>query len=871
MSLEGHAACTFTGANTTVPVGEAAAGQILYLADCTGLTQNTFGVHGVRVFGGGYNLRYVVQPGATVRATGNGGDAFSGAGLSNTTPIPYLEIVNYGTVEATGTAAAGGAQLNENIYQSLIFRNYGVFQATWVAANPAALQKLEWHNEAGSVTKGALIGLELSGPSVLLNNAGLIEATTPQSANSYYTVAKNPFVKPTATLAVSLIGSTSTFNQTAGEIRGDIFAGSGGPTLLNVTGGTINGDTYLSGYDDAVDLAGGTVNGDVRTQNGNDTVTLRSSAALAGLIGTGNGSDTLDLNAANLGAVTVLDGGDDASAADGFVDTVNFNGITAAMDGARLVNWERIRLNAGSQMTLTGQLVTGAGLDAANQPLGLQIDPTSVLRVGATAVDITGDVHNAGTINLQNGTPGNVLTINGSYAGNNGVLRVGTVLGDSSSLSDRLIINGATSIASGSTIVQVVNVGGLGAPTTGAGIQVVGVTGGASMGSATFTLAGGHVDAGAYEYRLNTNTAGAYLSSQTTPSVVVPTDTPPVVVPATPTPPAASPAPIARPAYRAEVPLHTAMPAVLRQGDLAMLSNLHRRVGDEATVSGESPAVRNTTRAWGRVIGGHTTITHGGTTAPESRTSIGGFQTGVDLFADDRWNAGLYFGKLRSDASVRGVYGLNSYLAYAGNLRADTHYLGGYATYANAAGMYVDTVLQYGIQNLNATSVNGQHTNSDGKSLTASVEVGQSIPMTSDWALEPQAQLIFNRQNLDDTQIAGLTTVHRDTANAVIGRLGVRATGDFATRAGLLRPYARLNLWHGFRGTDRTTFAGGAGSTTFDHRKGYTSVEVAAGATLALTATTSVYGEVGSLRQLGGGGQRVKSSMQGSLGVKLRF
>lgn len=877
LSMPSRAACTFTGANTTVPAGEAAAGQILYVADCTGLTQNTFGVHGVRIYSGGFNLRYVVQPGATVRATGNGGDAFSGVGLSNTTPIPYLEIINRGTVEATGTGAAGGAQLNENIFQSLVFRNYGVFQATWIAANPAALQKLEWHSEAGSVTKGALMALELSAPSVLLNNSGLIEGTTVQSANTYYTLAANPYAKPTSTLAVSLIGGTTTFNQLAGEIRGDVFAGYGGAVRMNVLGGTINGDTYLSAGDDEVDLAGGAVNGDIRTQNGNDTVTVRSGTALAGLIGTGNGSDTLNLHGANLGAIPLLDGGDDASAADGFVDTVNFNGITTAMDGARLVNWERIRLNTGSQLTLTGQLVTGTGQDSASQPLGLLIDPTSTLRVGAPAVGITGDVHNAGTINLQNGTPGNVLTINGSYFGNNGVLRVGTVLGNSSSLSDRLVIHGASSVASGSTTVQVVNVGGLGAQTTGQGIQVVGVTGGASMGSATFNLAGGHVDAGAYEYRLNSDSTGAYLSSQTTEVVVPPIVTPPVVTPpgTTPpviSPPAPAPVPAARPAYRAEVPLDTALPAVLRQVDLAMLSNLHRRVGDEATAGDRtSGALRNTTRAWGRVIGGNTTITQGGTTAPESRTRFGGFQTGVDLFADDRWNAGLYFGKLRSDASVRGIYGLSPSSRHAGSMRADSYYVGGYATYANAEGLYVDTVLQYGIHDLSATSVNDRRIGSDGKSITASVEVGKRWPMSEHWALEPQAQLIFNRQSLEDTQIAGLTTVRRDTANAWVGRLGVRLAGDLGTAFGRLRPYARLNLWHGFSGTDRATFSGGAGSTRFDNRIGYTSIELAAGATLALSATTSLYGEFGSLRQLGGGGQKVRSSVQGSAGVRLRF
>ncbi|MDB5828397.1 MAG: hypothetical protein JWQ73_2617 [Variovorax sp.] len=53
--------------------------------------------------------------------------------------------------------------------------------------------------------------------------------------------------------------------------------------------------------------------------------------------------------------------------------------------------------------------------------------------------------------------------------------------------------------------------------------------------------------------------------------------------------------------------------------------------------------------------------------------------------------------------------------------------------------------------------------------------------------------------------------------------------------------------WHGFNGTDHTNFIGPAGSTTISNGIGHTSVEVAAGASLARTATASVYAEVGRL------------------------
>ena len=70
---------------------------------------------------------------------------------------------------------------------------------------------------------------------------------------------------------------------------------------------------------------------------------------------------------------------------------------------------------------------------------------------------------NGGIVSLVGGTPGTTLTVSGPYVGNNGVLRLGTALGGSGSVSDRLLLDGPSASASGSTIVQVTNLGGLGA------------------------------------------------------------------------------------------------------------------------------------------------------------------------------------------------------------------------------------------------------------------------------------------------------------------------------------------------------------------------------------------------------------------------
>jgi outer membrane autotransporter protein len=85
-----------------------------------------------------------------------------------------------------------------------------------------------------------------------------------------------------------------------------------------------------------------------------------------------------------------------------------------------------------------------------------------------------------------------------------------------------------------------------------------------------------------------------------------------------------------------------------------------------------------------------------------------------------------------------------------------------------------------------------------------------------------------------------------------------------------VQPYGRLNLYHASFGDDAATFIGPAAATVITSGGSYSAGEVAAGATLALTPTTSLYGEIGHLCSIGGDAT-VKSSVQASLGVKVRW
>ena len=85
-----------------------------------------------------------------------------------------------------------------------------------------------------------------------------------------------------------------------------------------------------------------------------------------------------------------------------------------------------------------------------------------------------------------------------------------------------------------------------------------------------------------------------------------------------------------------------------------------------------------------------------------------------------------------------------------------------------------------------------------------------------------------------------------------LARLGVRIKGDLATAAGRLQPYGRLNFYRANFGGDAAVFIGPAASTAIGSEGSYSAGEVAAGATLALTSTTSLYGEIGHQWNIGG-------------------
>jgi fibronectin-binding autotransporter adhesin len=673
---------------------------------------------------------------------------------------------------------------------------------------------------------------------------------------------------------------------------GTLQLGNGGSTGAIVGNVTDNG-ALIFNRSDAVSF-GGVISGTGSvTKLAADTLTLTGSNTYSGGTALKGGQITVGHNTALGSGPLIMDEGttlgfgiDGLSLANAVVLTgtrdpiIDTGAFTETLSGVISGNGALTKNGSGALVlsgtnTYTGATSVSEGTLRAGATNTLSAGSAYTVAAGAT-LDTQGfnqhvaALTNSGAVSLVSPTAGGTLTMNGSYVGNAGLLRLGTALIGSTSVSDRLVLDGAAAHASGNTTIQIATLDGLGALTTGNGIEVVSGLNGATTTAQTtrdaFNLAGGHVDAGAYEYRLYAADIGGagenwYLRST---ALSGPTEPTPPEQPGQPQP---SP-PEQMPTYRAEVPLLVALPAQLRQTDLAMLGNLHRRMGDEGqpgTQGQETQTERR--RVWGRAVYTDLDIQQPGVAQAKSKGQVSGLQVGADLWADEEWRAGAYVGYLDGSAGVTG--NARGFTGSVGRNSVESQYLGAYATWTKASGLYVDGVLQGGSQRYDVRPDTNPNVSGKGRSFTASLEIGKPYALTERWSVEPQAQLIYQSNSLDNMTLTG-ARVALDAADGWLTRLGVRVKGDIATEVGKLQPYARVNLYQGSFGDDATSFRSPAGGTTLESAAGYSAAEVAAGGTLALTPSTSLYGEIGRMWSIGGETE-VNASVQASLGVKVRW
>ncbi|WEK28337.1 MAG: autotransporter outer membrane beta-barrel domain-containing protein [Candidatus Pseudomonas phytovorans] len=677
-------------------------------------------------------------------------------------------------------------------------------------------------------------------------------------------------------------------------VVGNVVSGLGNDTII-LTGGTIGGDISTSSGVDKITISGGTLKGEIRTGNGKDEFTW-TGGQIGKRVIMENDDDTAIVRALDLGNSTViLDGGTGT-------DTLTFEQSQVGQ-GALYTNWEAINLKQGSQLTLNDTLTLGdLGSD---QPRVIPATGTGTLQIDASSslisrqgsiVSIQSDnkasLINAGTVDLSRGNDAQGrLTLQGDYTGNNGSLRLNSVLAGDGAASDRLVVSRGA--ISGSTRLLINNLNGAGAATAQNGIQVVEARDGATS-TATAFVQTQTLSVGAYDYRLFKGgvTAGSENSWYLRSTLVAPpapapvTDPeqptqpsepgePPVIAPAE-TPPVAAPAPgqvdlpapvqgESLPLYRPEVPVYAAAPRgaaiIARQA----LGTFHQRQGDQQLLQGEGalPA------SWGQAYGGTLHQQWSGTVSPSLDGDLYGFKVGQDLYAKVggngyRQHVGFYVSHSRLDADVKG-FALAVQDRSVGDLKLDGDSFGTYWTLVGPQGTYLDAVLQYTRLDGRARSERGDKLNIDGHAWTASLESGYPIALSERWTLEPQAQLIAQKVSLDSASDS-ISRISHDAQVELTGRLGVRLEGAFKGSSGrLLQPYAQVNLWHGDGGRDTLTFDD-VDKIKTDYR--YTSVQLESGVVAQVNEALSLHGGVQYTANLD---SRQQEASGMNLGVRWQF
>jgi fibronectin-binding autotransporter adhesin len=558
----------------------------------------------------------------------------------------------------------------------------------------------------------------------------------------------------------------------------------------------------------------------------NNQLELRAGSQITGLVvaSAASATDVLRL------------GGDSACAAGDVACTFDVSNIDATR---QYRNFNIFEKTGTGTWTITGQgtpapwdlyggtLFMAAGSDLGNG--GLEIVGGTLAGFGTVG---TTSLAAAGAISPGGDSIG-TLTIDGDYTGNGGLLQIQTVLGDDTSETDRLVINGNSA---GTTNVTVTNTGGLGGVTTN-GIKIVDI-GGTSAG--TFSLLGDMVVngeeavvGGAYFYGLYQGTPTDADGDWYLRNLVNPDD---------------PDAPLFQPA----APVVEAYAAALQSFNT--LGSLQQRVGNRSWSAGVVDlGAAEGGGLWGQIETQTASITpDSSTTGASYDSSSWQIRAGLDGLLSQSEDGSLIAG-LNVRAGTVGADVSSS--SGDGAINAEGYGIGASLTYYGSAGFYLDGQAQATWFNSNLTSaiLGDIVTDNAGFGYAFSLEAGQKVALGGGWSLTPQAQLAYSAVDFDDFTDTFGSTVAISDGDGLVGRLGLSADyevewQDDEGRTGRTHLYGIANLYHDFLdGTEATIGADGLASS-----KGATWAGIGLGGSVNWADdAVSLYGEVSLDTSLG--------------------
>ena len=514
---DAHAVFAYQGGEVDLSGGSArTTGNTLYVAgvygggtvDLNGTAISATGVGSGGVFvngtGGVLNATDVsisTQGGEDTSTGANADGAYNGAYLPGGLTSGGLMSLTNSKITTSGAGAAGVVTQNGGV------TNVSGGSVATSGQDADALVVTGLDSKANLTGAGSFSTAGNGAIGLAANQGGIISATGSTSITTAGGVSPSTGFAATgvdADGAGSQINLASAKITTSGPgafglVASDVSA-SGSAGKITVTGPLAVSTTNASGT--AVALQG---NGATITATGGGTIAA-AGTAIAFLGGTGQSATFDNFAIGNLSGDLVF--------ADPSIATLNFSNTTANAGNNNLLNASgasAVTLNANASM-LTGAIRTDA---TSTTNVNLANGTTWNLTAASTVTNL--NVTHSIIVFAPPGTGGafKTLTVN-NYAGNGANIAMNVALSGSNSGGDQIIINGGK--ATGSTLLTINNVGGLGGQTSGNGIPLVVATNGGSVASGAFSLANTPM-VGGFKYTLEETDNSYFLVSSPTATI----------------------------------------------------------------------------------------------------------------------------------------------------------------------------------------------------------------------------------------------------------------------------------------------------------------------------------------------------------------
>ncbi|EPD8830604.1 autotransporter adhesin/invasin glycoprotein TibA [Escherichia coli] len=815
--------------------------QYLYAGNATKTTVNNGGRQ--YVSSGGSATKTTVNSGGRQHVYKNGNvtetiimdggrlQVEAGGSASMVTQNSGGAVVTNTSADLSGTNAKGNFSIAGGSASNMLLENdgyltvYSGHQASDTTVGSSGTLKVRSGGNAIETTiiSGGMLQVEAGGSAskVTQNIGGAVVTNT--SAFLSGTNAKGSFSIAGGSAANMLLENGGYLTVFDGHQASDTMVGSDG-TLDVRSGGVLYGTTTLTDK--------GTLVGDVVTNEGNLYYLNNSAATFAGTL-TGTGTLTQEGGGTRFSGLLSQDGGI-------FLKSGGAMTMDALQANANVTTQSGTTLTLDNGTILTGNVAgdnTGAGDMAVKGASVWHLDGDST--VGALTLDNgTVDFRPSATTRLTPAFQAVSLAL-GSLSGS-GTFRMNTDI--ASHTGDMLNVAGN---ASGNFVLDIKNTG-LEPVSAGAPLQVV-QTGG---GDAAFTLKGGKVDAGTWEYGLSKENTNWYLKVDTPPT------NPDAGNPGTGNPDAGKPdagtssSPVRRTTKSADAVLGMATaPAYVFNSEL---DNLRFRHGD----------VMQNTRApggvWGRYTGSDNRIS-GGASSGYTLTQ-NGFETGADMvfdLSDSSLAVGTFFSY--SDNSIKHARG--------GKSNVDSTGGGLYATWFDNDGYYVDGVLKYNRFNnelrtwmSDGTAVKGDYSQNG---FGGSLEAGRTFSLNENAWAQPYVRTTAFRADEKDIRLNNGMKASIGATKSLQAEAGVKLGMTLDVTGKEVKPYLSAAVSHEFSDNNKVRI-----NDTYDFRNDIsgTTGKYGLGVNAQLTPNAGVWAEARYEN-----GKQTESPITGGVGFRINF